>query len=177
MHGEPIAARGAAAARVTKPGHLQLLPGAGAGQSEPESRQGRARPLVVFVGVGDDRRSRVAAALLQQRAQGRVQGMSMSPATVEPDPVVVRALAMLGIDLHEQRSSPLSRELLERAAAVVLMGYTSNELAERAEDWCIDDPTGKDAKTVRYLLDAIDRRVQRLLDRLAPASGPGDAPA
>jgi len=127
---------------------------------------GRRPPLVVFVGVGDDRRSSVAAALLEYRAAGRVRSVSMSPATVRPDPVVVHSLSGLGVDLRAQRSSPLSRELLEHAAVVVLMGYSADELAVRTEDWCIDDPSGKDPQTVRYLLDAIDRRVQRLLARL-----------
>jgi len=147
MHGEHGAAIG------VKPGHLRLVPG-------------QRLPLVVFVGVGDDRRSRVAAALLEHRAKGRVQAVSMSPATVRPDPVVARSLIGLGIDLRGQRSMPVSQELLERATTVVLMGYTADELAVRTEDWYIDDPSGKDPQTVRYLLDAIDRRVQRLLARL-----------
>jgi hypothetical protein len=44
----------------------------------------------------------------------------------------------------------------------------------RFDDWCIDDPTGKDAATVRYIRDAIDRRVGKLLHRLGVATaGPG----
>jgi len=154
MQGEHDAAMGA------KPARLRLIPG-------------QRPPLVVFLGVGDDRRSSVAAALLEHRAKGRVQGVSMSPATVRPDPVVVRSLSRLGVDLRAQRSSPLSQELLERAALVVLMGYTPDELAVRTEDWYIDDPSGKDPQTVRYLLDAIDRRVQQLLARLegGPSTG------
>jgi protein-tyrosine-phosphatase len=160
--------------------HLRLVPGGGdsEGQPGPEAGPGDAAPegggppLVVFVGVGDDRRSRVAAALLEHRANGRVQVVSMSPATVPPDPVVARLLAPLGVDLRAQRSSPLSAELLRRAAAVVLMGYTGAELPSHTEDWCIDDPGGKDPQTVRYLLDALDRRVQRLLARLEREARP-----
>ncbi len=128
-------------------------------------------PLVVFVGVGDDRRSRLAAALLAYRARGRVEALSMSPAAVEPDPVVVRALADIGVDLLGWRSRAPSAELLQRAAVVVVMGYDSQTLdgSPRAEDWFIDDLAGKDPETVRYLRDAIDRRVQRLLVRLGGA--------
>lgn len=159
--------------------YLQLVPGggserqrereAGSGASAPEAS---GPPLVVFVGIGDDRRSRVAAALLEHRAKGRVQALSMSPATVPPDPVVVRLLGTLGVNLLAQRTSPLSAEQLRRAAAVVLMGYTGGELPVQSEDWCIDDPSGKDPQTVRYLLAAIDQRVQRLLARLEPVSVP-----
>jgi protein-tyrosine-phosphatase len=51
------------------------------------------------------------------------------------------------------------------------MGYERDAPAatRRTEDWCIDDPRGKDADTVRCIRDAIDRRVQRLLIRLGVA--------
>lgn len=153
--------------------HLRLLPGSGQPSEE------RPRPLVVFLGVGDDRRSRLAAALLAHRARGRVQAVSVSPATSDPDPVVVRVLADVGVDLLDWRSLPPSRELLQRAAVVVVMGYDDRALdgcSTRAEDWFIDDPCGKDPEAVRYIRDAIDRRVQRLLLRLGGA-GPSSPPA
>jgi len=134
---------------------------------------------VVFLGIGDDRRSRLAAALLAHRARGRVQAVSMSRVSTGPDPVVVRALADIGVDLLGWRSWPPSTEVLDRAAVVVVMGYDDRALdgcSARAEDWFIDDPCGKDAETVRYLRDAIDRRVQRLLLRLGGA-GPSSPTA
>lgn len=150
---------------VAQSARLRLLPGAG-------QRVTEGCPLVVFVGVGDDRRSRLAAALLTHRAKGRAQAISMSATTVEPDPVVVEVLKVIGVDLLGWRSWPPSPELLRRAAAVVVMGYDSRALEElpRAEDWVIDDPAGKDRETVRYLRDAIDRQVQRLLVRLGAAT-------
>ncbi len=151
------------------PARLRLVPGDGIeapGQS----------PLVAFVGVGDDRRSLLAAALLAHRARGRVLAVSLSAATVEPDPMVVQALADVGVDLLRCRSWPPSPELLRSAAVVVVMGYDARTLDEspRAEDWFIDDPNGKDPETLRYLRDAIDRRVQRLLVSLGGA-GPATA--
>jgi arsenate reductase (thioredoxin) len=159
----PVAARAPGAGQSAR---LRLLPGAG----EP-AREG-ARPLVVFFGVGDDRRSRVAAALLAFRARGRVQAVSMSSTASDLDPVVVRALADIGVDLLAWRPCPPSAEVLERASVVVVMGYDDGALDDcptRTEDWFIDDPCGKDPETVRHLRDAIDRRVQRLLVRLGGA--------
>jgi arsenate reductase (thioredoxin) len=149
----------------TQPARLRLLPGA-------SQRGTEGCPLVVFVGVGDDRRSRLAAALLDHRAGGRAQAISMSRTTVDPDPVVVEVLGAIGVDLLGWRSWPRSSELLRRAAMVVVMGYDVQTLEElpRAEDWFIDDPAGKDPETVRYLRDAIDRQVQRLLARLDGAA-------
>ncbi|HZD72717.1 MAG TPA: hypothetical protein VE776_02295 [Actinomycetota bacterium] len=143
---------------------LRLLPGSG-------QRGTEGSPLVVFLGVGDDRRSRIAAALLAHRANGRAQAISMSQTSVEPDPMVVEVLAAIGVDLRAWRSWPPSPELLRRAAVVVVMGWDSQTLGElrQAEDWFIDDPTGKDRDTLRYLRDAIDRQVQRLLVRVCGA--------
>ena len=156
----------AAAAREgagTQP-RLVAVPGAGNGRPRP------AR-TVVFLGVADDASSRVAAALLAHRSKGRVRAVSASPATVDPDPAVAAALAEVGVDLAAvipQRPSPA---LLTGAELVVVMGYTADDPAggRRSEDWCIDDPRGKDADAIRCIRDAIDRRVQRLLIRMGVA--------
>jgi arsenate reductase (thioredoxin) len=150
---------------TAQPARLRLLPGSG-------QRGTEGCPLVVFIGVGDDRRSRLAAALLTHRANGGAQAISMSDNPVEPDPTVVEVLGAIGVDLLGCRSWPPSPELLRRAAAVVVMGYDSQTLDElpRAQDWYIDDPAGKDRETLRYLRDAIDRQVQRLLVRIGGAA-------
>ena len=156
--------------RQPQHGRLRLLPGAG--QQGPEGC-----PLVIFLGVGNDRRSRIAAALLAHRARGRAQALSMSQKSVSPDPAVVDALAEIGVDLPGCRSWPHSPELLRRAAVVVVMGYDSQALDElpHAQDWFIDDPAGKDAETLGYLRDAIDRQVQRLLARVCGTASPTPA--
>ena len=176
--GAAPAGRAAAAATPSVTGHQQLERSGAAQAARLRLLTGSGQrgtegcPLVVFVGVGDDRRSRLAAALLAHRANGRAQAISMSQTTVEPDPMVVEVLGAIGVDLLGWRSWPPSPELLRRAAVVVLMGYDSRTLDElpHAEDWFIDDPAGKDRETLRYLRDAIDRQVQRLLVRIGGAA-------
>jgi arsenate reductase (thioredoxin) len=148
------------------PPRLTAVPGGGNGR--PLARPAR---LVVFLGVSDDGCSRVAAALLAHRSKGRVRAVSASPATVDPDPAVAASLAELGVDLGAVVSEPASPGLLDRAELVVVMGYDRDNLTEgrRTEDWCIDDPNGKDADAVRCIRDAIDRRAQRLLIRMGVA--------
>jgi protein-tyrosine-phosphatase len=126
---------------------------------------------VVFLGVADDARSLVAAALLANRSKGRVRAVSASSAAVDPDPVVAASLAVLGVDLGSIVTVPPSPDLLDGAELVVVMGYDQDDLAggRRAEDWCIDDPRGKGPEAVRCIRDAIDRRVQRLLIRMGVA--------
>jgi protein-tyrosine-phosphatase len=127
--------------------------------------------VVVFLGVDNDSRSRVAAALLAHRAKGRVRAVSASPVAVEPDPAVAAALAQLGVDLGGLATVAPSAALLDQAELVVAMGYDRDNLVKgrRTEDWCIDDPSGKGADAVRCIRDAIDRRAQRLLIRMGVA--------
>jgi protein-tyrosine-phosphatase len=127
--------------------------------------------VVVFLGVDDDVRSRVAAALLAHRSKGRVRAVSASQVTVDPDPAVAASLAELGVDLGLVASQPPSAALLDGAELVVVMGYDRDVLAagRRSEDWYIDDPRGKNFDAVRCIRDALDRRVQRLLIRMGVA--------
>jgi arsenate reductase (thioredoxin) len=138
-----------------------------AGNGRPGRRPAR---VVVFLGVADDVRSRVAAALLAHRSKGRVRAVSASPVAVDPDPAVAAALAELGVDLGLVATEPPSAALLDAAELVVVMGYDEHDLGgRRAEDWCIDDPRNKNAAAVRCIRDAIDRRVRRLLIRMGVA--------
>ncbi len=148
------------------PSRLVAVPGGG--NRRPATRPAR---VVVFLGVDDDGRSRVAAALLAHRSKGRVGAVSASPVKVDPDPAVVASLAQLGVDLGRRTSVAPSAALLDKAELVVVMGYDEHDLAggRRTEDWCIDDPRNKDADAVRCIRDAIDRRVQRLLIRMGVA--------
>ena len=156
----------AARERAGAPPRLVALPGAGNGR--PRAHPART---VVFLGVADDGRSRVAAALLAHRSKGRVRAVSASQLAVEPDPAVAAALAEVGVDLARVVTRPPSPGLLEGAELVVVMGYDQHGLAaaRRTEDWCIDDPNGKGPEAIRCIRDAIDRRVQRLLIRMGVA--------
>jgi arsenate reductase len=160
----------AAAARVKAGAPPRLVAVQGTAGNGARAGQRTAR-LVVFLGIADDASSRVAAALLEHRSRGRVRAVSASAATAELDPVVVGSLAEIGVDLARCQTQPPSSRLLELADLVVVMGYDqlAPAAARRTEDWCIDDPRGKDADTVRFIRDAIDRRAQRLLIRLGVA--------
>jgi arsenate reductase (thioredoxin) len=150
--------------RAGTPPRLVAVPGGGDGRPLPDR-------VVVFLGVADDARSRVAAALLAHRSKGRVRAVSASRLAVEPDPAVAAALAEIGADLARVVSRPPSPALLEAAELVVVMGYDRSVPTDGppTEDWWIDDPRGKDAHAVRCLRDALDRRVQRLLIRMGVA--------
>src|SRR6266508_5490050 len=95
----------AAAARVRAGAPPRLVAVQGAATNGERAGQRTAR-LVVFLGVGDDASSRVAAALLAHRSKGRVRAVSARAATVQLDPVVVGSLSEIGVDLVRCHTQP-----------------------------------------------------------------------
>ncbi len=107
---------------------------------------------------------------MSRRAQGRVHVRSAgSDPADEIDPVVVEAMAELGIDLGEERPKPLTDEAVKVADAVVTMGCGDAcpvYPGRRYLDWALPDPAGRDLETVRTIRDEIDAHVQALLTEL-----------
>jgi protein-tyrosine-phosphatase len=87
----------------------------------------------------------------------------------EINPVVVEAMAELGIDLRAEVPKPLTDEAVRESDAVVTMGCGDAcpvYPGTRYLDWELPDPAGQDLETVRAIRDEIDRRVQALLAEL-----------
>jgi arsenate reductase (thioredoxin) len=128
------------------------------------------RPEVLFVCVHNAGRSQMAAALLARSSEGAVVVRSAgSEPAAEINPVVVEAMAELGIDLGAEHPKPLTDEAVRAADAVVTMGCGDAcpvYPGKRYLDWDLPDPAGQDLETVRGIRDEIDRRVQTLLTEL-----------
>jgi protein-tyrosine-phosphatase len=127
-------------------------------------------PEVLFVCVHNAGRSRIAAALLEHYAHGRVAVRSAGSAPAsEINPVVVEALAELGIDASKEIPKKLADEHVRAADVVIRMGCGDTcpvFPGKRYEDWTLEDPTGKDIETARRIRDEIDARVRALLAEL-----------
>jgi arsenate reductase (thioredoxin) len=128
-------------------------------------------PEVLFVCVHNAGRSQMAAALLSHRAGGRVlvRSAGSRPAD-EINPVVVEALAELGLDVGEEFPKPLEDDAVRGADIVITMGCGDAcpiYPGKRYEDWEVEDPAGRPLPIVRRIRDQIDARVQRLLADLA----------
>jgi arsenate reductase (thioredoxin) len=130
-------------------------------------------PEVLFVCVHNAGRSQMAAGLLDQLAEGRVQ---VRTAGSEPadriNPAVVEAMAEVGVDLSKELPKPLSDGAVRAADAVITMGCGDAcpiYPGKRYEDWELDDPAEADLDGVRRIRDEIAGRVRRLVDELAPA--------
>lgn len=127
-------------------------------------------PQVLFVCVHNAGRSRMAAALLERHAGGRVAVRSAGSAPAsELNPVVAEALAELGIDAAWEPPRKLADEDVRAADVVVTMGCGDAcpvFPGKRYEDWTLDDPAGRDLDAVRRIRDEIDARVRALLAEL-----------
>jgi protein-tyrosine-phosphatase len=127
-------------------------------------------PEVLFVCVHNAGRSQMAAALLDHHAQGRVQVRSAGSEPADRiNPVVVEAMAELGLDVSKEFPKPLSSEGVKAADVVITMGCGDAcpiFPGKRYEDWELADPAGKGLAEVRRIRDDIAARVRRLLDEL-----------
>lgn len=81
------------------------------------------------------------------------------------NPVVVEAMAEVGVDLSKELPKPLTEDAVRAADVVVTMGCGDAcpvYPGKRYEDWVVDDPAGQDLDTVRRIRDEIDSRVAAL---------------
>src|SRR3954465_7235510 len=106
----------------------------------------RSVPEVLFVCVHNAGRSQMAAALLDHHAQGSVVVRSAGTAPAdEINPVVMEAMAEVGIDLTETGAIPkrLDEAAVQASDVVVTMGC-GDECpffpGKQYIDWQMDDP-------------------------------------
>jgi protein-tyrosine-phosphatase len=129
-----------------------------------------SRPSVLFVCVHNAGRSQMAAGFLGRLSGGAVEVRSAgSVPAAEVNPVAVRAMAEVGVDIAAERPKVLTPEAVRTSDVVVTMGCGDAcpwFPGVRYEDWELDDPAGRGLEDVRPIRDEIERRVRALLDRL-----------
>ena len=133
-------------------------------------------PSVLFVCVHNAGRSQMAAALLISLAGDRVEVRSAGtqPAD-EVNPVVVAAMAEVGIDLGAESPKELTTDAVRASDVVITMGC-GDECpffpGKTYLDWVLDDPAGAGIEAVRPIRDDIRRRVERLVAQLDAGQSP-----
>ncbi len=138
-------------------------------------------PEVLFVCEHNAGRSQMAAALLNNRAKGRVHVRSAGSAPAgSVNAAAVNAVEELGIDMGQEFPKPLTDEFVQAADVVITMGCGDAcpiYPGKRYEDWELADPAGKSLEEVRPLRDEIDERVYALLGELLSPREPLPAEA
>ena len=130
-------------------------------------------PEVLFVCIHNAGRSQMAAALLEQKAQGRVHVRSAGSEPADRiNPAVIEAMHEVGIDVTKEFPKPLTDEAVRAADVVITMGCGDAcpvYLGKRYLDWVLDDPAGQPLDQVRRIRDEISARVETLLTDLEVA--------
>jgi arsenate reductase len=132
----------------------------------------RRIPEVLFVCVHNAGRSQMAAALLDAKAEGRVQVRSAGSEPADSlNPAVVEAMSEAGIDISRELPKVLTDSAVRESDIVITMGCGDEcpfYPGKHYEDWELEDPAGKDIAAVRDIRDEIGRRVDALLQTLVP---------
>ncbi len=84
-------------------------------------------------------------------------------------PKAVQVMAELGIDISGHEPKPLTKEMLDRADRVFIMGcdaqrYCPAVWLEDAVDWDLDDPIGQGVEKYREVRDLIRGHMERTLE-------------
>jgi arsenate reductase (thioredoxin) len=128
-------------------------------------------PQVLFVCVHNAGRSQMAAALLEQRANGGVHVRSAGSDPADRlNPAVVEAMSEVGLDISREFPKPLTDDAVREADVVITMGCGDAcpfYPGKRYLDWDLEDPAGKPLTAVRRIRDEIDERVTALLADMA----------
>ncbi|GAA3940064.1 arsenate reductase ArsC [Microbacterium soli] len=127
---------------------------------------------VLFVCVHNAGRSRMAAGFLQELVGDRVDVRSAGSEPKDAiNPVAIRAMAEVGIDITAGEPKLLTVDAVEQADVVITMGCGDAcpiFPGKRYEDWRLDDPAGLDIEHVRPIRDEIRARVEALIAELLP---------
>lgn len=134
------------------------------------------RPEVLYVCVHNAGRSQMAALLTEDLSGGRVNVRSAgSDPADRVNPLVVEAMAEIGLDMSQAFPKPLTDEVVRAADAVITMGCGDTcpiYPGKRYEDWELADPAGAESlEQVRAIREEIRGRVQALLAGLGVGAG------
>ncbi|WP_156759065.1 arsenate reductase ArsC [Microbacterium karelineae] len=132
------------------------------------------KPTVLFVCVHNAGRSQMAAGWLQHLAGDRVEVLSAGSAPKDQiNPIAVEAMAEVGVDIAGRTPKVLTTEAVKESDVVITMGCGDAcpiFPGKRYEDWELQDPAGQGIDTVRPIRDEIRKRIERLVDEIAPAA-------
>jgi arsenate reductase len=126
---------------------------------------------ILFICVHNAARSQMAEAFFNRLAGAKALGFS---AGTEPaskvNPVVVKTMREVGIDISNQKPKLLTLEMLEGVERTITMGCGVEGVCPASfvptEDWQLEDPEGKPIEKVRQIRDEVKARVEGLVKEL-----------
>lgn len=141
---------------------------------------GTPRPSVLFVCVKNGGKSQIAAALMRQLAQGRVEVFSAGTAAgTSLNAEAAEAVVEVGASMDGEHPKPVDPEVLGRVDRVVVLGSEAHVepppgMAGSIVTWETDEPSTRGIggmERMRLVRDDIRGRVQALLAELTASTG------
>ena len=129
-------------------------------------------PEVLFVCERNAGRSQMAACLAHALSKGWIAVRSAGSCPDEQiDPVVVEAMAEIGMDISTEFPKPLTDAVIRAADVVVTLGcgdVCTVYPGKRYQDWPVNDPAGQPLEIVRQIRYELYHRVWDLIELLVP---------
>lgn len=134
----------------------------------------KALPEVLFVCERNAGRSQMAACLAHQLSKGWIAVRSAGSHPDEQiDPIVVTAMAEIGLDVSREFPKPLTDAVIRAADVVVTLGCGDAcpvYPGKRYQDWPVDDPARQGIEVVRRIRYELYHHVWELIETLVPAA-------
>jgi arsenate reductase len=142
-------------------------------KSKQKNEEQQQEKVILFVCVENAGRSQIAEGLFNQRyAPKGYRSISAGTRPVSQiNPLAVKAMSELGIDISSQKSKLISEDMIRNSAKSINMGCIERTecpmlFINNVIDWGIEDPKGKPIEKVREIRDEIDRRVKEIAESL-----------
>jgi arsenate reductase (thioredoxin) len=131
-------------------------------------------PEVLFVCERNAGRSQMAACLAHELSKGWIGVRSAGSHPDEQiDPMVVQAMAEIGLDVSTEFPKPLTDAVVRAADVVVTLGcgdVCPVYPGKRYRDWRVADPAGQPLAVVREIRYQLYHHVWELIETLVPSA-------
>ena len=123
----------------------------------------------MFVCKSNSRRSQMAEGFARHLCNGKFEVTSTGLEVRQVDPLVIKIMKEVGIDIGHQTSKPLSDFDLENYDAVIsLCGFGVNlpkewVMREIFKDWQLEDPEGTSIEIFRRVRDKIRMHIESFI--------------
>lgn len=132
----------------------------------------KSKHAVLFVCVENAGRSQMAEAFFRKYAPDDYDVTSAGTKhTPEINPIVVKAMSQIGIDISKQKPKEITENMIKNATKIINMGCMNKgfcpiSFINKVEDWGIEDPKGKPMEKVEEIRNQIENRVRELIVKL-----------
>lgn len=140
--------------------------------AQADGRVEKVLPEVLFVCERNAGRSQMAACLAEYLSNGWIAVRSAGSHPEDRiDPVIVEAMAEIGLDISDEFPKPVTEAVIRAADVVVTLGCGDAcpvYPGKRYQDWPVADPAGQPVEIVRRIRYELYHRVWVLIESLVP---------